>query len=95
MTTLSNTPRHVEVIVDLRRTTTQIINPKRWIANTAFLTIKHRFGPAVHPRAWYNESHELVLTAIVYSLEQALNKAKQVYSPSSLYKDMCHGWLPG
>jgi IS5 family transposase len=44
------------------------------MAETAFLTIKRRFGPAVHPRAWYHQSHELVLTAAVYNLEQALKQ---------------------
>jgi IS5 family transposase len=44
---------------------------KRWMAETAFSAIKRRFGPAVHPRAWYRE---LVLTAIVYNLEQALKQ---------------------
>jgi hypothetical protein len=47
---------------------------QRWMAETAFLTIKRRFGPAVHPRAWYHQSHELVLTAAVYNLEQALKQ---------------------
>ncbi|ELZ49048.1 transposase IS4 family protein [Halorubrum californiense DSM 19288] len=47
---------------------------QRWMAETAFSAIKHRFGPAVHPRAWYREFHELVLTATVYSLEQALKQ---------------------
>ncbi len=47
---------------------------QRWIAETAFSAIKRRFGPAVHPRAWYREFRELVLTAAVYNLEQALKQ---------------------
>jgi IS5 family transposase len=41
---------------------------------TAFSAIKRRFGPAVHPCAWYREFRELVLTATVYNLEQALKQ---------------------
>lgn len=44
---------------------------QRWMAETAFSTIKRRFGPAVHPRAWYRG---LMLTAAVYNLEQALRQ---------------------
>ena len=47
---------------------------KRWMAETTFLAIKRRFGPAAHPRAWYREFRELVLTATVYNLEQALKQ---------------------
>jgi IS5 family transposase len=47
---------------------------QRWMAETAFSAIKRRFGPAVHPRAWYREFRELVLTATVYNLEQALKQ---------------------
>jgi IS5 family transposase len=47
---------------------------QRWMAETAFSAIKRRFGPAVHPRAWYREFRELVLTAAVYNLEQALKQ---------------------
>ena len=43
----------------------------RRMAETAFSVIKRRFGPAVHPCAWYREFRELVLTATVYNLEQA------------------------
>ncbi len=46
---------------------------QRWMAETAFSAIKRRFGPAVHPRA-YREFRELVLTATVYNLEQALKQ---------------------
>ncbi|TKX67754.1 IS5/IS1182 family transposase, partial [Halorubrum sp. GN11_10-6_MGM] len=31
-------------------------------------------GPAVPPRAWYREFRELVVTAAVYNLEQALKQ---------------------
>jgi IS5 family transposase len=44
------------------------------MAKTAFSVIKRRFGPAVHPRTWYREYHELELTAAVYNLEQALKQ---------------------
>ena len=44
------------------------------MAETAFSAIKRLFGPAVHPRAWYREFRELVLTAAVYNLEQALKQ---------------------
>jgi IS5 family transposase len=47
---------------------------QRWMAETAFLAIKRRFGPAVHPRAWYREFRKLVVTATVYDLEQALKQ---------------------
>jgi len=46
---------------------------QRWMAETAFSAIKRRFGPAVHPRAWYREFRELALTAAVYNLEQGSN----------------------
>jgi IS5 family transposase len=42
------------------------------MAKTAFSAIKHRHGSAVRARAWYREFHELVLTAAVYNLEQAI-----------------------
>jgi IS5 family transposase len=42
------------------------------MAETAFAAIKRRFGAAVRPRAWYREFRELVLTAAVYNLEQAI-----------------------
>ena len=44
------------------------------MAETAFSTIKRRVGPAVHPRAWYREFRELVVTATVYNLEQAFKQ---------------------
>ncbi|WP_394338365.1 transposase [Halorubrum persicum] len=47
---------------------------QRWMAETAFSAIKRRFGPAVHPRAWSREFRELVLTAAIYNLEQALKQ---------------------
>jgi len=47
---------------------------QHWMAETAFSVIKRRFGPAVHPRAWYREFREVVLTTTVYSLEQALKQ---------------------
>jgi IS5 family transposase len=47
---------------------------QRRVAETAFSAIKRRFGPAVHPRAWYREFRKLVLTAAVYNLEQALKQ---------------------
>nr|WP_141212050.1 transposase [Halorubrum sp. Eb13] len=47
---------------------------QRWMVETAFSAIKRRFGPAVHPRAWYREFRELVLTAAVYNPEKALKQ---------------------
>ena len=47
---------------------------QRWMAETAFSAIKRRFSLAVHSRAWYCEFRELVLTAAVYNLEQALKQ---------------------
>ncbi|RDZ55765.1 IS5/IS1182 family transposase [Haloferax sp. Atlit-10N] len=47
---------------------------QRWMAETTFSAIKRRFGPAVHPRAWYREFRKLVLTAAVYNLERALKQ---------------------
>ncbi|ELZ43758.1 transposase IS4 family protein [Halorubrum californiense DSM 19288] len=47
---------------------------QRWMAEIAFSAIKRRFGTAVPPRAWYREFRELVLTATVYNLEQALKQ---------------------
>ncbi|GAB7008099.1 hypothetical protein JCM31271_00420 [Halorubrum trueperi] len=47
---------------------------QRWMAGTPFSAIKRRFGPAVHPRAWYRDFRELVLTAAVYNLEQAIKQ---------------------
>ena len=47
---------------------------QRWMAESAFSAIKRRFGPAVHPRAWYREFRELVVTATVYNLEQPLKQ---------------------
>ena len=39
------------------------------MAETAFSTIKRRFGPTVHPCMWHREFRELVVTAAVYNLE--------------------------
>jgi len=47
---------------------------QRWMAETAFLAIMRRSGPVVHPRAWYREFRELVVTPTVYNLEQALKQ---------------------
>ena len=47
---------------------------QRWMAETAFSAIKRRYGAAVRPSAWYREFLELVLTAAVYNLEQALKQ---------------------
>ena len=47
---------------------------QRWMAETAFSAIKRRFGAAVGPSVWYREFRELVLTAAVYNLEQALKQ---------------------
>ena len=45
------------------------------MAETAFSAIKRRFGPAVPPpRVWYRGFRELVVTAAVYYLEQALKQ---------------------
>ena len=44
------------------------------MAKTAFSAIKRRSGPAVHPRAWDHEFRELVVTATVDKLEQALKQ---------------------
>ncbi|MDB2245190.1 transposase [Halorubrum ezzemoulense] len=47
---------------------------QRWMAETVFSAIKCQFGPAVLPRAWDREFRELVVTATVYNLEQALKQ---------------------
>jgi IS5 family transposase len=47
---------------------------QRWMAETAFSAIKRRYGSAVGPSAWYREFRELVLTAAVYNLEQAIKE---------------------
>jgi len=47
---------------------------QRWMAESAFSAIKRRYGSAVEPSAWYREFRELVLTAAVYSLEQAIKE---------------------
>jgi hypothetical protein len=36
--------------------------------------IKRRYGSAVGPSAWYRQFRELVLTATVYNLEQAIKE---------------------
>jgi IS5 family transposase len=43
------------------------------MAETALSAIKCRYGSAVGPNAWYHQFCELVLTAAVYNLEQAIN----------------------
>jgi IS5 family transposase len=45
-----------------------------WMAETAFSAIKRRYGSAVGPSAWYRQFRELVLTAAVYNLEQAIKE---------------------
>ncbi|WP_436930627.1 hypothetical protein [Halosimplex halobium] len=47
---------------------------QRWMAETGFSAIKGRFGAPVGRSAWYREFRELVLTAVVYNLEQALRQ---------------------
>ncbi|WP_246989597.1 IS5 family transposase [Halorientalis marina] len=47
---------------------------QRWMAETAFSAIKRRYGSAVRPSVWYREFRELVLTAAVYNLEQAIKR---------------------
>jgi IS5 family transposase len=47
---------------------------QRWLGETAFSAIKRRFGSAVRPSVWYREFRELILTATVYNLEQALTQ---------------------
>ena len=47
---------------------------QRWMAETAFSAIKRRYASAVRPSAWYRKFRELVLTAAVYNLEQAIEE---------------------
>jgi IS5 family transposase len=47
---------------------------QRWMAESAFSAIKRRYGSAVGPSAWYRQFRELVLTATVYNLEQAIKE---------------------
>jgi IS5 family transposase len=47
---------------------------QRWMAETAFSAIKRRYGSAVGPSTWYRQFRELVLTATVYNLEQAIKE---------------------
>ena len=47
---------------------------QRWMAETAFSAIKRRYGSAVRSRTWYRQFRELILTAAVYNLEQALKQ---------------------
>ncbi|WP_255510311.1 hypothetical protein [Halorubrum sp. CGM4_25_10-8A] len=44
------------------------------MAETAFSATKLRFDPAAHPHSGYRAFRELVVTATVYNLEQALKK---------------------
>jgi len=41
---------------------------------TGFSALKRRFGPTVHPRTWYREFRELVVTTTVYNLEHTLKQ---------------------
>jgi IS5 family transposase len=45
---------------------------QRWMADTAFLATKRRYGFAVRSNAWYRRPCEVILTAAVYNLEQAI-----------------------
>lgn len=47
---------------------------QRWMAEIAFSAIKRRYGSAVGPSAWYRQFRELVVTAAVYNLEQAVKE---------------------
>nr|WP_225335958.1 transposase [Halomicrobium urmianum] len=47
---------------------------QRWLAESAFSAIKRRYGSAVRPGVWYRAFRELVLTAAVYNLEQAIKE---------------------
>jgi IS5 family transposase len=47
---------------------------QRWMAESAFSAIKRRYGSAVGPGVWYRQFRELVLTAAVYNLEQAVKE---------------------
>jgi len=44
------------------------------MAESAFSAIKRRYGSAVGPSARYREFKELVLTAAVYNLKQAIKE---------------------
>jgi IS5 family transposase len=44
------------------------------MAETAFSAMRRRFGFAVEPSAWYRQFRELVLTAAVYNLKQAIKE---------------------
>jgi IS5 family transposase len=44
------------------------------MAKTPLSAIKRRYGSAVGPSTWYRQFRELVLTAAVYNLEQAIKK---------------------
>lgn len=50
---------------------------QRWMDEITFPTIKRRFSPAIHPRTWYREFRELVVTATVYNVEQALKQCSR------------------
>ena len=47
---------------------------QRWMAENAVSAIQHRYGSAVGPSVWYRQFRELVLTAAVYNLEQAIEE---------------------
>lgn len=44
---------------------------QRWMAETAFSSIKRSLGPAVRARFWYREFRELILTFAVYNIKKA------------------------
>lgn len=44
-----------------------------WTAEAAFSATKRRFGPPVHPRTWYREFRELVLTTKSTTSNKLLN----------------------
>ena len=44
------------------------------MAETAFSAIKRRYGSAVGPSAWYRQFREIVVTATIYNLEQAIKE---------------------
>jgi len=50
------------------------LSGQRWMAETAFSAIKRRYDSAIRPSAWYRQFRELVLTAAVYNLEQAIEQ---------------------
>jgi IS5 family transposase len=57
------------------------------MAEVAFSLIKRGFGPAIYPRVWYHEFYELMLTIVVYKLEQASNSDIHVFISISSVTD--------